>query len=96
MWLDPGAWLCGAAGPSCLGSHSVQPQGWNLLAPVSWSHASQDTRNPVYPRSLQGWVILDHREVPQLLTLQLLSSSADRMMEPHFFPGTPLREERQK
>jgi hypothetical protein len=28
--------------------------------------------------------------VPLPLTLQLLSSSADRMMEPHFFPGTPL------
>lgn len=30
------------------------------------------------------------------LTLQLLSSSADRMMVPHFFPGTPLGEEKMK
>lgn len=30
------------------------------------------------------------------LTLQLLSSSADRMMVPHFFPGTPLREEKMR
>lgn len=32
--------------------------------------------------------------VPLPLTLQLLSSSADRMMVPHFFPGTPLGEEK--
>lgn len=30
--------------------------------------------------------------VPLPLTRQLLSSSADRMMVPHFFPGTPLED----
>lgn len=31
-----------------------------------------------------------------LLTLQLLSSSAVKMMDPHFFPGIPLRAKREK
>lgn len=34
--------------------------------------------------------------VPLPLTLQLLSSSADRMMVPHFFPGTPLGGEKRR